>query len=271
MIKASIIVAIYKDIEALDRILDSLYRQSFQGNYEVIIAEDGQDSNVFTYVSTLNYPNLKHTTQDDLGWRKNRSLNNAIKAAEGEFLIFIDGDCIPSHHLIKNYLEKAKEGEVLCGRRVELGANMSTALRQKKYFIQELEAHYFLNLVKLAKDKARHFEEGIILNTMICQIKYRSHQPSIIGCNFGAFKRDILSVNGFDESYTCPSVGEDTDLQWRMSESGYNMSTVRNRAPVFHLYHANTYSKEDNIQSNTLFDKRQLERDLICKDGIRKL
>ena len=124
MLSASVIVATYKDIEALSTILDSLYNQSFNGTYEVIVAEDGEDQEVKDFISRLSYPNLKHTTQEDLGWRKNKSLNNAITASEADFLIFIDGDCIPSHFFIENYLKRAKEGEVLCGRRVELGPKM---------------------------------------------------------------------------------------------------------------------------------------------------
>lgn len=92
--KASLIIAIYRDIEALSVIIEALKKQTYT-NFEVIIAEDGNSKEVKEFISTIENLDIKHTTQEDIGIRKSRSVNNGILASSGEYLIFIDGDCVP--------------------------------------------------------------------------------------------------------------------------------------------------------------------------------
>ena len=271
MLKASVIIAIYKDVEALSVILESLYNQTTNETYEVIVAEDGESEIVKNYISSLDYPNLKHTTQEDINWRKNRSLNNAIKVSEGEYLMFIDGDCVPSHCFIENYLDLAQKKVILCGRRVELGPLVAQELRDKKYTIAKLEKNYFKNYFTMKKDKVRHYEEGIVFPKFIQKLRYKNYQASIIGCNFGVYKEDIVAINGFDESYNKASVGEDNDIEWRFLALSYTMKSIRNRSAVFHLYHDHKYSKDDNNAMLNLLAKRKDEKNYICLDGLEKI
>lgn len=270
MYSISVVVAIYQDIEALNIILDSLYNQTFKGEFEVIVAEDGRNSEVDGFIKSLSYPNLKHTKHEDLGWRKNRSMNNAIRTSENDFLIFIDGDCVPSQYLMENYEKLISSKQVLCGRRVELGNVIASELRTNQYTIRSIEKKYFKNYLKLHQAGSRHIEEGIILNDFLWKLKYKNYQSTIIGCNFGILKADIETINGFDETYLNASVGEDTDIEWRMSSYGFKMTNIRNKAPVFHLFHAQKYSKEDNEISLKLLSKRKTENNLICKNGLKQ-
>lgn len=270
MIKASVIIAIYKDIEALSVILESLYNQTTSESYEVIVAEDGESKLVKNYINSLDFPNLKHTSHEDINWRKNKSLNNAIKVSEGEYLMFIDGDCVPSRFFIENYLKKAQKKVILCGRRVELGPVVAKELREKKYTISKLEKSYISNYFKMKKDKVRHYEEGIIFPNFIQELRYKNYNASIIGCNFGVYKEDLVAINGFGESYNKASVGEDNDIEWRFLALGYVMKSIRNRSAVFHLYHDHKYSREDNKAMLNLLEKRKDEKNYICLDGLNK-
>jgi cellulose synthase/poly-beta-1,6-N-acetylglucosamine synthase-like glycosyltransferase len=47
------------------------------------------------YVASITDLDVKHTTQEDIGIRKARSQNNGIIVSSGDYLIFIDGDCVP--------------------------------------------------------------------------------------------------------------------------------------------------------------------------------
>ena len=91
--KVSVIVAVYKDVEALELIIESLKNQTYK-NFEVIIAEDGQDEKMQAFIKSIKDLDIKHATQEDIGVRKSKSQNNGIKTSSGEYLIFIDGDCI---------------------------------------------------------------------------------------------------------------------------------------------------------------------------------
>ncbi|MBF4405395.1 glycosyl transferase, partial [Vibrio anguillarum] len=68
MLKASVIISMYKDVEALNSILYALSKQSIS-EFEVIIAEDGDDPQVAEFLNSVPYSNLQlvHITQDDLG------------------------------------------------------------------------------------------------------------------------------------------------------------------------------------------------------------
>ncbi|PKN14381.1 MAG: glycosyl transferase family 2, partial [Deltaproteobacteria bacterium HGW-Deltaproteobacteria-24] len=110
--KVSVIIAVYKDVQALELIIESLKQQTYK-NFEVIIAEDGQDEHMKAFVDSITSLEVKHTTQEDLGIRKTRSLNNGIIASSGKFLIFIDGDCIPYSTFIESYVILSEENCIL--------------------------------------------------------------------------------------------------------------------------------------------------------------
>ena len=128
--KVSLIAAVYKDIEALDLIIKALLKQTYK-NFEFIVAEDGQSTEVRDYLSTVEnvFFDIVHTTQEDVGLRKSKSQNNAIRASSGEYLIFIDGDCIPYSTFIEYHVALAEEGYFLGGKRVNLGPQYSKKLR----------------------------------------------------------------------------------------------------------------------------------------------
>ena len=269
--KATVVIAIYKDIEALDLILKSLFNQSYQEEFEIIVAEDGCDLNVKRYIDKLSHPNLLHTTQEDLGWRKNRSLNNAIRIAKGDMIIFLDGDCIPYSNFVENYIKYFAPKRVLAGRRVELGYKYSKKLRSGEITPIELERNYLRYFFKLKRDNIRRYEEGIKFNHFFYKLRYQNKPSHILGCNFALNREDILKINGFNEDYTNPSVGEDTDIEYRLLSIGCEIKPIRNRANVFHLYHHEKYSKEDNEKSQEIFRVVKEKNEIVCKNGIKKL
>jgi hypothetical protein len=55
-------------------------------------------------------------------------------------------------------------------------------------------------------------------------------------CNLSAWRADLISVNGFDESYSGWGL-EDSDLVIRLIHAGVRHKSARFAAPVFHLWH----------------------------------
>ena len=268
--KISVIVAIYKDINALDLILQSLYNQTYTGEYEVIVAEDGEDPAVETFIETLKYPNLIHAKQKDEGWRKNKSLNNAIRRSSGDLIIFVDGDCVPYDNFIENYTKQQEEKKVLCGRRVELGPKYSKKLRDKEVSMKNIQSSYLKLFGKMRKDGARHYEEGIVLNAFFHNLKYRKKESHILGCNFALNRKDLYDINGFNEEYHNPSVGEDTDIEHRLSQIGCVMKPVRNLCNVLHLHHIEKYDAQANARSRAVFEKIKKENQIVCQHGLNQ-
>ena len=238
--KASIIVAVYKDIESLTLIVKALEHQTYK-NFELVVAEDNNAEAMKNYVESVKSINIKHTFQEDMGVRKARSQNNGIMAADGELLIFIDGDCIPYTTFVEAHVVLAERGTVRSGRRLNLPWDFSKAIREGKLFSWELEKSFWRYAPKLLMDKESRFKQGIYLNPKgwiyRTFIERQNRSSAILGCNFSCFRDDMISINGFDESYGESAVSDDMDLDWRFRTYGLTLKSCKNAANVFHLHH----------------------------------
>ncbi len=269
MMKISVIISVYKDIEALAIILESLNKQTVK-EFEIIISEDGNSDEIREFLNS--YKHVKHYFQDDLGWRKNRALNSAIKNSTGEYLIFIDGDIVPYSDFVEQHINLAESKKVLIGKRMELGKYFSKILRKRLISPTTLEKMFLPLLAFIAIDKdTRHIEEGIKLKKgNAFGDKIRSKNKMIVGCNFSCYKKDLETINGFDEEYIEPSVGEDYDLVWRFQHFGIEMKSVRNLANVFHLWHLRRWSDEVNKKNKEILNLKRDNKEYFCKNGLIK-
>ena len=240
--RVSLIAAFYKDIVALKLIIEALKQQDYD-NFELIVAEDNNDPEIEKYLSTITAIDILHTSQEDAGIRKARSQNNAIIKSTGDYLIFIDGDCIPYPNFVSSHAALAEKGRVLSGRRVNLGSRASRLIRTGKLSPRIIARHYLLFTPLLWLDGTTHLGQGISLSTdgylykRILSQRTKSN-TSILGCNFSCFKKDMLAINGFDESYLGEScLSDDTDLQWRFDAYKLKFKSCKMIANVFHLNH----------------------------------
>jgi len=270
-ITISVIVSVYKDTEALDLILNSLLNQTID-DFEIIISEDCESIEMQTYLKKYkDNKKITHLSQEDDGWQKNIALNKAVRHAKGDYLIFIDGDIIPYRDFVEKHKQNITHSRILCGKRVELGSFFSKLIRKGYLSTYIIEKLYWLFLPFLALDKARHIEEGLKLKKdSSLEKKLNKKRPMIIGCNFSCFKKDLEFINGFDEDYTSPSVGEDIDLTWRFQHFGIDSKSVRYLANTFHLYHPRTWNKQTVDNNNKIMKQKWDNEEFICYNGLIK-
>lgn len=248
MVKASIIVSFYNKIDYLKLVLAGFEIQT-EKKFEIIIADDGSNQSIVNQLENIIpfYPfRIKHIWQEDKGFRKNKILNKSILASETDYLIFIDGDCIPHPQFVEGHLLNAEVNTVLTGRRVNLSENISKQLTEEK-----IKNHYLQkNFPKLLLDglfgKSIDVEKGIHFKNKYLLYFFNRKQRGLLGCNFSLFKSDILSVNGFDERYQSPSIGEDSDIQFRLELIGKKIKSINHIAIQYHLYH----KLQDRLQKN---------------------
>ncbi len=260
--KASVIISVYKNIEALRCILDSLQQQTEQ-DFEIIISEDGQDSAMHQFVATYPFAHpYQHLTQEDCGWNKNRALNRAVIAAQSNWLIFVDGDCVLHPQFIAAHLAMADEQCIVGGKRVKLNQSLSQTL-QHKGIGAWINWHL---LIRLFQHKGcRNVEEGFYIPLM----KYLPRKiRHITGSNMSVSKTALLRINGFDENYIRPAVGEDYDIEWRLLSLGYKIRSVRNLAVQYHLWHKENWQEQS---ANMAYCKQQqAAKAFICEKGINQ-
>lgn len=107
-LKYSIIVPVYNRPNEVDELLESLIKQDFQQEYEIIIIEDGSKETseeiIKKYESKLN---IQYFYKENSG--PGGSRNFGMRKASGDYYIILDSDVIvPKHYLseIKTSLEK---------------------------------------------------------------------------------------------------------------------------------------------------------------------
>ena len=274
-LNCSIIISVYKDTKSLDLILESLANQTIIPN-EVVISEDGDSSEMRDYIKIAKekYKNLDitHLFQEDNGWRKNIALNRAIVASKYEYLIFIDGDCIPYSSFIEGHIRNAEQKIVLCGKRIELGPKLSDKIKNRILKVLDIEKKFFRFLPQLIKDDTKHLEDGLIfsMSSFVTKLVHKRYVRHIVGCNFSSFKENFFAINGFNEDFINPSEGEDVDPSWRFRKVGVDLKSIRLVANVAHLYHKKRF--DDNIGkiNREIMNKTKLEEIYYCINGINK-
>lgn len=268
--KVSIIIAVYKDIESLDLMIQALKTQTYK-DFEVIVAEDNNSQDMKDYIASIDGLDVKHTFQEDIGVRKSRSQNNGILKSSGEYLIFLDGDIIPYSSFVAGHVALAKKGRVLAGRRVNLNEALTKDFRKGSLSSYILEKFYFIFGFGLMFDRNARFEQGIYINPNGFIYKNfmskKKRNTSIIGCNFSCFRDDMMAINGFDESYGESSLPDDMDLEWRFKAYGLELYSSKNVTNTFHLYH----KKQNNPTSQEQWDrfyKNKKEKKYRCDMGL---
>ncbi|MEW6686516.1 MAG: glycosyltransferase family 2 protein [Candidatus Edwardsbacteria bacterium] len=233
----SLIITTYNQPQFLNLVLASVSRQSIS-NFEVLIADDGSGKETKDIIEGYEKRlNLKHIWHPDQGYRKSIILNKAVNASSSDYLVFIDGDCILHRDFLEDHLSFREVNHFLAGRRVELGEQLTEKISANKILQGYFDRFNLELLVSNFKNDSRHFNRSIPVRSQLLRKLFRHNKvPDILGSNFSLYKRDLISVNGFNESLT-HYWGEDGDLFLRLRNSGYKIKSIKGVAIQFHLYH----------------------------------
>jgi glycosyltransferase involved in cell wall biosynthesis len=240
----SVIISTYNTPLFLTAVLSTLAKQS-DSQFEVLIADDGSTQETATVIAQsqpfFSAP-LKHIWHNDDGFRAAQIRNKAIKAATGDYIIFIDGDCLLPNHFIEHHRALATPHYFVSGNRVLLTEKFTQDLLHTPHMIPNLNLNnsFFWWCQKKIN---RWFTLWYIPLGFL-----RSCSPKkwrgVKTCNLGVWRQDLLTINGFDESYTGWGY-EDSDLVLRLIHAGIYNKSGRFATTVFHLWHAtNDRSKE---------------------------
>jgi len=250
MYKASLIISFYKKIDFLKLVLQSLSHQTIK-NFEIIISDDGSPEEIIRQVKDeleilgIDYQYCWHK---DKGWRKDVILNNSVVASKSDLLVFIDGDCMLHPRFMEEHIKMAATGIVRAGRRVNLSRRITDRLvkygLRKNYLGVPIVKDLLMDSIK---GNARDVEQGIYVGNTRISTWLNEKDRALLGCNFSITKKDLLSVNGFDERFIHPAVGEDSDLEARLRRQGIRFRGIRNRAIQYHLYHQLLTRESENL------------------------
>lgn len=277
--KITAIVPTYNRPQALRLCLMSLAQQTVLPD-EVLIADDGSGEPTRQLITDMQdalrdrFP-IRHIWQEDVGFRKPRILNETVRQAMGDYLVFIDGDCIAHPKFIAEHVAMSSPDRILSGKRVEIGQGLTGKLLQEERIISTLSFELLWNAAFGGLNKSRKVEEAIIIrNPLFRKALHRDRitDDGVWGCNFSLYRDLFYAINGCDEDFLDGSI-EDNDIGIRALNQGKKLVTVRNRAVIFHLWHKSTWNfqNEKYLHNKRILQQRIGNKEPICRNGIRKL
>ncbi|MEP6609286.1 MAG: glycosyltransferase family 2 protein [Burkholderiaceae bacterium] len=271
----SVIVATYNRPDALAAVLRSLAKQD-EPNFEVVVADDGSGPDtaaVIKYAQAAVAVPLTHVWQQDAGFRLAAARNRATAQARGEYLIYLDGDCLVGPRFVRAHRALSEPGWCVAGGRILLSQRFTATVLAEATPVED----WALSRTVIAAVQGkinRAFGSMWLPLGPLRKLRSRRWQR-LRGCNFSAFRPDIEKVNGFDESFHGWGF-EDSDFATRLIASGVRIKNGRLATNVYHLWHPendrahegeNWERLQSRIQSRTIHAEIGLDRYRVGEAG----
>jgi len=223
----TVVVSAYNQPRELSLVLAALSAQT-DPHFEVVIADDGSEPTAERALAGLcaELPlAVDFVWQEDRGFRKMRALNRAALRGRSEWLLFLDGDCVPWRDWVAVHRRAARPGEFTVGGYVFLGPEQTRALTPESVRRGAHEGP--LDRATWWRLHGAHWRNRLYAGR-------RANRPRIRGGNFGVARALFERVDGFDEALAGYGK-EDSELRNRMRGAGARGISLWTRARVGHL------------------------------------
>jgi len=225
-------------------LLASISTQEFPHPFEVIVCDDGSSQGmqevIREYSSTLD---MRYIWQSKHGYRAARSKNNGIRCAQGQILLFLDGDILlPPGYLASHMAARTHAHQVVCNPRLWL-------LGTENVELSGLEAK-IVSAAPMVQDLLtlyqQHPEDRSLVSQMEAmsvdidrsmQRRYAASDTPWLACIGFSFSVDNEPGVFFDENFQGWGP-EDRELALRLTLDGYSVKYQDD----FHVLHLENYS-----------------------------
>jgi GT2 family glycosyltransferase len=175
--------------------------------------------------------------------------NRGVGAAQGNYIVFLDGDCIPENDFIARHRKLAAPGYFVNGSRVLLSVGLTQRVTEGLETVDGRGFVYWMRK-RLAGDASKL--TGLVrLPDFSGRNQARFTWKGIRSCNLAVWRSDFEKVDGFDESF----VGwghEDADFVLRL----HNLGIVRKNGfcatEVYHLWHPEASRQRESANAQTV-------------------
>jgi glycosyltransferase involved in cell wall biosynthesis len=261
-----LVVSTYENPSGLETCLLGVLRQS-RAPERVVIADDGSGEETRRLIDRYRdrLP-LEHVWHPDEGFRLAAIRNRALARCREQYVVLLDGDTMPHHHFLRDHAEYARPGRLILGQRCALVGYHGKVLRTEPGALK-LATLFLLGRIlndsrALKMDfvnRLRGLRKGLRLpRAILTPSDY--HQAH--GGNLGAWREDLIAVNGCDERFVGWG-GEDADLVERLTRAGREPYRLLHRAVCYHIDHPVNAANKRNSQL-----LHRGDRPVRCRDGL---
>lgn len=263
----SVIISTYNWPEALGLCLKSLWAQTDR-RFEIIIADDGSSPDnlriieAFCLDATVSTRYVHHA---DNGFRAGAIRNQAVAQSKGDYLIFIDGDCVALPGFVAKHRQLAESGCFVPGNRVLLSQNYTDDVIGNGVYLHNMPWIGFLWL-RLANKINRLVPFFSLPLGLLRHLQPQKWQQAMT-CNLGVWKADFMAVNGFDELFQGWGY-EDSDLVIRLIHHGVTRKEGRFAVPVLHLWHPQNDRSQHDDNYQRLMERLGQPSFILAEKGV---
>jgi glycosyltransferase involved in cell wall biosynthesis len=244
-----VIVTTYNNPRALRLVLAGLELQTAR-DFEIVVADDGSAEDTAALIREAareSTKSIRHIWHPDDGFRKCTISNEAILAARGNYLIFLDGDCIPFPTFVEAHERAARVGRFVAGSKVFLTKGCTAQMTVDDVHSGRLYRPGTWWWSDIARHRNRLMLSHIAGVRQLLDLN-RQAWWSWRGDNSSTFAEHLHAVGGFDERLSYG--GEDNDLGERLEAIGVRCLSRRYQILVLHLEHDRPYVNMGDYGSN---------------------
>lgn len=201
----SLIIPIFNRPDEIDELLESLSKQTYTANYEIVIIEDG--SSITCEHVIQKYITLNVSYYFKLNSGPGDSRNYGMKMAKGDYFIILDSDCIIPDDYLQTVDEELKRDFVDCFGGPDAALDSFSNIQKAINFT--MTSFLTTGGIRGGSEKLDKF------------------QPRSF--NMGLSKKAFEASKGFGNIHP----GEDPDLSIRLWKLGYKTKLISN-AFVYH-------------------------------------
>lgn len=252
----SVVVTTYNRSDALLAVLEGLARQTDR-NFEVIVADDGsreEHRRALLDAPVAKALRLVHVWHPDVGFTASKVRNRGVAAAQGRYIIFMDGDCVPEVDFIARHKQLAEPGHFVNGSRVLLSPGLTQRVVGGVEQICGRSGFYWLG--QRLRGHASKLSHLLRLPDWRGRVHPEFYWKGIRSCNMGVWRADYERIDGFDESF----VGwghEDADFVLRLHHAGVARKNGFCATEVFHLWHKEAARNHESHNARIVREREQ--------------
>ena len=193
----TILIAAYNESAAITETSESIARQNYPGELEVLVIDDGSHDDTVAIVTAISYPWLR-LLQQPRNQGKAAALNRALAHAEHDLIITLDADCYlytyALQNLVTRYMNDPADTRAVAGAVLVRNSRKNWITR-----VQEWDYFHGIGAIKRV--------QSLYHGTLVAQGAFSIYD-----------RTTLKEVGGWPDC-----VGEDIVLTWAILRHGYRV------------------------------------------------